>query len=33
VTGVPIAGYHKLDVRVRGGGSYRVRAKQGYFGW
>ena len=29
LTGVPIPGWHKLDVRVKGG--YRVRARQGYF--
>jgi hypothetical protein len=32
VTGVPVAGWHKLDVRVPGGDFYRVRVKQGYFG-
>jgi len=29
VTGVPIPGWHKVDVRVKGG--YRVRTRQGYF--
>jgi VWFA-related protein len=29
LTGVPIAGWHKLEVRVRGG--YRVRMREGYF--
>ena len=29
--GVPAAGWHKLDVRVRGGSGYRVYARQGYF--
>jgi hypothetical protein len=29
--GVPAAGWHKLDVRVRGGNGYRVRARLGYF--
>ena len=32
LTGVPVAGWHALDVRVRGGAFSRVRAKQGYFG-
>jgi len=30
VTGVPIAGWHDVEVKVRGG--YRVRARAGYFG-
>jgi len=29
LTGVKLAGWHKVDVRVKGG--YRVRARQGYF--
>jgi len=29
LTGVPIPGWHKVDVRVKGG--YRVRTRQGYF--
>jgi len=29
--GVPAAGWHKLDVRVRNGRGYRVRARLGYF--
>jgi VWFA-related protein len=30
VSGVPVRGWHTLDVRVRGG--HRVRARTGYFG-
>lgn len=29
--GVPMAGWHKLDIRVRDGEGYRLRAKDGYF--
>jgi hypothetical protein len=32
VTGLAIDGWHKLDVRVRNGNRYRIRAKPGYFG-
>ena len=32
VRGVPREGWHKVDVRVRGGGGYRVRTRAGYFG-
>jgi VWFA-related protein len=32
VTGVPVTGWHKVDVRVPGGVFYRVRVKPGYFG-
>lgn len=30
--GPAIEGWHKLEIRVRGGYGYRIRAKQGYFG-
>lgn len=30
--GVKIDGWHKLEVRVRGANSYRIRAREGYFG-
>jgi VWFA-related protein len=29
--GVPPAGWHKVDVRVRGGNGYRIRSQLGYF--
>ena len=29
--GVPTAGWHKLEVKVRGGNSYKVRSRSGYF--
>ena len=32
LAGASIEGWHKLDVRVRGRNSYRVRARVGYFG-
>lgn len=32
LTGASIQGWHKLDVRVRGGKSYRIRTRAGYFG-
>ena len=31
VTGVPLPGWHKVSVKVKGGG-YKVRTKPGYFG-
>jgi VWFA-related protein len=31
LTGTPIDGWHKLDVRVPGRNSYRIRTKEGYF--
>jgi VWFA-related protein len=31
VSGVPVAGWHKVSVKVKGGG-YKVRTKVGYFG-
>jgi VWFA-related protein len=31
VTGVPLPGWHKVQVKVKGGG-YRVRARTGYYG-
>jgi hypothetical protein len=31
LTGARIEGWHKVDVRVRGGRSYRIRARAGYF--
>ena len=30
--GVPLEGWHRLEVRVRDRGWYRIRAKDGYFG-
>jgi hypothetical protein len=32
LTGAAIEGWHKLDVRVRGRHSYRIRTRAGYFG-
>jgi VWFA-related protein len=32
LTGASIEGWHKLDVRVRGRNSYRIRTRAGYFG-
>jgi VWFA-related protein len=32
VNGVPVAGWHKLSVKVRGADRYTVRAREGYFG-
>jgi hypothetical protein len=32
LTGARIEGWHKLDVRVRGRHSYRIRTRPGYFG-
>ncbi len=32
LTGTAIKGWHKLDVRVRGRSSYRIRTREGYFG-
>ena len=32
VSGVPVAGWHKLTVKVRGANRYTVRARDGYFG-
>jgi VWFA-related protein len=32
VSGVPVAGWHKLIVKVRGADRYTVRARDGYFG-
>jgi VWFA-related protein len=32
LNGVPIQGWHKLEVKIRGGGWFRVRMRLGYFG-
>jgi VWFA-related protein len=32
LTGASIDGWHKLDVRVPGRNSYRIRTREGYFG-
>ena len=31
LTGAAVEGWHKLDVRVRTGGHYRIRTRPGYF--
>ena len=31
-TGVAIEGWHKLEVKLRGGKCYRIRTRLGYFG-
>ena len=30
--GVRLEGWHKVEVKVRGGGGYKIRTKAGYFG-
>ena len=32
VSGVPVPGWHKLTVQLRGNPPYTIRARQGYFG-
>jgi hypothetical protein len=32
LSGVPVAGWHALTLRVTGGRRYTVRAREGYYG-